>query len=91
MIFGRPQVGLDAAVSAGGRGRTPALSARARVSAAEKFGDIFIYSRHFQLPDQRAGFVKRDSNIQRSDFLLDVPLARRAPPVPSGRDSPASL
>ena len=43
MIFGRPQVGLDAAVSAGGRGRTPALSARARVSAAEKFG-IFSYT-----------------------------------------------
>ena len=46
MIFGRPQVGLDAAVSAGGRGRTPALSARQR---RRKFWAIFLYSRHFQL------------------------------------------
>ena len=37
--FGRPQVGLDAAVSAGGRGRTPALSARQR---RRKFWLIFL-------------------------------------------------
>ena len=56
MIFGRPQVGLDAAVSAGGRGRTPALSARQR---RRKFWAIFLYSRHFQLTVAHApGFVK---------------------------------
>ena len=50
MIFGRPQVGLDAAVSAGGRGRTPALSARQR---RRKFWVIFLYSRCSQLPATR--------------------------------------
>ena len=79
MIFGRPQVGLDAAVSAGGRGRTPALSARQR---RRKFWAIFLYSRHFQLT----------LRIRISNFylLLEVPSGPPPRSLDSGRDSPAS-
>ena len=91
MIFGRPQVGLDAAVSAGGRDWTPALSARQR---RRKFWEIFFYSR---APDsQYPTSVWVLSNEIESWNLLIFPLTfpsrfwPAALAVPSGRDSPAS-
>ena len=86
MIFGRPQVGLDAAVSAGGRGRTPALSARQR---RRKFWAIFLYSRHFQLTLTLPVLSNR---IRISNFylLLEVPSGPPPRSLDSGRDSPAS-
>ena len=91
MIFGRPQVGLDAAVSAGGRGRTPALSARQR---RRKFWAIFLYSlfkflysRHFQLTLPVLSNRIRISNFY---LLLEVPSGPPPRSLDSGRDSPAS-
>ena len=82
------QVGLDAAVSAGGRGRTPALSARQR---RRKFWAIFLYSRHFQLTLPVLSNRIRISNFYLKFYLLlEVPSGPPPRSLDSGHDSPAS-
>ena len=85
MIFGRPQVGLDAAVSAGGRSGSDTSFVGA--SAPRKILGDFLYSRHFQLTLPVLSNRIRISNFY---LLLEVPSGPPPRSLDSGRDSPAS-